>query len=236
MNGDRDDYCRSIESYLCRKNDGHLIRIVGPAFELVTGWAEQGIPLRVVYRGVDRYFERYYSRGPRRRPVRIDFCDADVLDAFDEWRRSVGVGAAGGADRDEEEVERTGRHRESLSVHLEKAVARLAARRAGADAALDGTLDEIVRELDAVRAESNRIRGERRDALLRRLRELDERLVETARRASDPQVLERLTAEAHAQLAPFRERMAPDAYAQSHRACVDRLLREHARLPSIGFD
>jgi len=29
-------YCRDIETYLCRKNDGHLIRIVGPSFEIVS--------------------------------------------------------------------------------------------------------------------------------------------------------------------------------------------------------
>ena len=28
-----------IESYLCRKNGGHLVRIVGPAFEKVRSWA-----------------------------------------------------------------------------------------------------------------------------------------------------------------------------------------------------
>src|SRR5947208_1323345 len=66
-----DGYCREIEAYLCRKNDGHLIRVVGPSFELVSNWAAQGIPLKIAYRGIDRYFERYYSKGPRRRPVRI---------------------------------------------------------------------------------------------------------------------------------------------------------------------
>jgi hypothetical protein len=92
------DYCREIETYLCRKNDGHLIRITGPSFELVTAWAAQGVPLKVAFGGIDRYFERYYAhraRGPRRRPVRIDFCEADVLDTFDEWRRATGVTAAG---------------------------------------------------------------------------------------------------------------------------------------------
>jgi hypothetical protein len=88
------DYCREIETYLCRKNDGHLIRIAGPSFDLVGGWAAQGVPLKVAFRGIDRYFERYYSKGPRRRPVRIDFCDADVLDTFDEWRRATGLTAA----------------------------------------------------------------------------------------------------------------------------------------------
>jgi hypothetical protein len=86
-----DSYCRELEGYLCRKNDGHLIRITGPAFEQVQGWAHQGIPLKVAEAGIDRYFERYYRKGPRRRPVRIEFCEADVLDAFDDWRRAVGV-------------------------------------------------------------------------------------------------------------------------------------------------
>ena len=63
-----DDYCRAIESYLCRKNDGHVIRIVSPAFEGVCAWAEKGVPLKAAYRGIDRYFERYYAKGARRRP------------------------------------------------------------------------------------------------------------------------------------------------------------------------
>src|SRR5437016_4053513 len=85
------DYCREIEAYLCRKNDGHLIRIVGPSFDLVSGWAVKGVPLKLACRGIDLYFERYYAKGPRRRPVRIDFCEADVLDVFDQWRRAVGL-------------------------------------------------------------------------------------------------------------------------------------------------
>ena len=53
------EYCRQIEAYLCRKNEGHLIRIVGPVFEQVTGWAVQGVPLAVAFRGIDQYCERY---------------------------------------------------------------------------------------------------------------------------------------------------------------------------------
>lgn len=88
--------CRAVESYLRRKNDGHLIRIVGPAFEMVRGWAAAGIPLRVVERGIDRRYDRYYARGPKRHPLRIEFCEADVLDLFDEWKRAVGVGTSPG--------------------------------------------------------------------------------------------------------------------------------------------
>ena len=52
-----EQYCRDLEAYLCRKNDGHLIRIVGPAFEQVCGWAARGVPFTVACRGIDRYFE-----------------------------------------------------------------------------------------------------------------------------------------------------------------------------------
>src|SRR5215472_11916642 len=95
------EFCREIEAYLCRKNDGHLIRIVGPVFGTVTGWAEQGIPLKIAFRGIDRYFERQERKSrrggalqPRRRPVPIQFCEADIRDAFDEWRRATGLSAA----------------------------------------------------------------------------------------------------------------------------------------------
>ena len=94
------DYCREIEAYLCRKNEGHLIRIVGPAFEQVCGWANLGVPLKVAFRGIDQYCERYYAKGPRRRPVRIEFCEADILDLFDAWRRAIGVVQAEGAAAD----------------------------------------------------------------------------------------------------------------------------------------
>ena len=241
VNDDRESYCREVEAYLCRKNDGHLIRIVGPAFEQVCGWSTRGIPLKVVYRGIDRYVERYYAKGPRRRPVRIEFCEADILDVFDEWRRAVGVGAtsglaeAAGAEATGADLLAGERKGQSLPSHLDRVVARLTALRGGEDRSLDGTFDDIVRELDAARAGSKGLRGERRDQLLERLRALDRRLVDAARAGCDAQTLQRLAVEADEQLAPFRPRMPADVYAQSRAACIDRLIREHARLPTISF-
>ncbi len=88
---DIDAYCRDIEAHLCRRNAGHLVRISGPAFDMVRGWAQRGIPFKVAQQGIDRYIDRVNARGPRRRPARIEFCEADVLDAFDAWRRAVGI-------------------------------------------------------------------------------------------------------------------------------------------------
>jgi hypothetical protein len=227
-----EDYCRQLESYLCRKNDGHLIRIVGPAFEQVCAWAERGIPLKLAMRGIDRYFERYYSKGPRRRPVRIEFCEADVFDVFDEWRRAVGVSEAGGAEGAGGE---SGAGRGSLPAHLERVIARLTALRAGSDRALDSALADAVRELDAARAKSKSVRGEARDTLIERLQQLDASLIDALRRRLDARALQQLSEEADEELKPFRARMPADAYRQSHRACVDRLLRERAGLPTIAY-
>jgi len=223
------EFCRDIEAYLCRKNDGHLIRIVGPAFDQVLGWAARGVPLKVAYRGIDRYFERYSAKGPRRRPVRVEFCDADVLDVFDEWRRAVGV-----ALPDAEGSEHQARH-PSLPAHLERVVARLTALRAGDGRPLDAILEELIRELDAARGAARSLRGDARQAFVERLRVLDDHLITTARDDCGADMLRELSVEADRELAPFRARMPAEAYAQSRNAAVNRLVRERLRLPVIAF-
>ncbi len=227
------DYCRAVEAYLCRKNDGHLIRIVGPSFERVCGWAVRGIPAQVAFQGIDRYFERYYAKPGRRRPVRVDFCEADVLDVFDEWRRAVGVWSAG-ADEGDGPEDRT--ERASLPAHLDRVIARLTSLRAGADRLLDVELDAIVQELDSARAGAKSLRGVRRQELITRLDALDARLLASARERLDEESLVHLRREADAELAPFRSRLSSAAYERSIAACTDRLIRERFRLPTLTLD
>jgi hypothetical protein len=227
-----DAYCRDLEAYLCRKNDGHLIRITGPAFEQVLGWAKQGVPLKVAETGIDRYFERYYRKGPRRRPVRIEFCEADVLDAFDDWRRAVGIArvvadSAGGPDV--EEPQPAPRPRRSLASQIEGAIARLTVLRGSDNKA--GPVPGAARDLDALRPEAARARGDSRDALLSRLAEIDDRLAQAAFDALSPPERLSIEREADGELGPFRSRMSDQAYRQSRRQAVHRLVRERFGLP-----
>jgi hypothetical protein len=112
----------------------------------------------------------------------------------------------------------------------------LTALRAGEERRLDDVLDDIVREVDGARGRSKGLRGDARAALLERLRALDARLVEAARDVCDEPTVRRLEADADRELAPFRQRMAAEAYAHSKQACIARLIREHLRLPVIAFD
>jgi hypothetical protein len=229
------DYCREVETYLCRKNEGHLIRVVGPSFDLVSRWAAEGIPLKVAFRGIDRTIERQLRKGPRRRPVKIDFCEADVLDAFDEWRRAVGLAApAGGGAEAAAGVSGRGR---SLPAHLERALLRLTdlRTRGAVRGTLDDLIDRVSGELDVARADARGLRGEARAALLARLAALDRELLDTARAALDEPARASLLEDADQELAPYRERLAPEAFARARDAAVDRLVRERLGLPILSF-
>jgi hypothetical protein len=232
-----DEYCREIEAYLCRKNDGHLIRIVGPSFERVCGWAAQGIPFRIVCQGIDRYFIRYYAKGSRRRrPVQIDFCEADVLDAFDAWRRAVGVRLPG-TDSTAEDAARKQRNR-SLGDHLERVGERVIARRAGMESLppdFERVLEQITGEIGTFKELPSPVRGETRARVIARLSELDRDMLKAVRALAEPASLQALREEAADQLRPFRDRLPPEAYERALEAAVDRLLRDGEKLPTIAF-
>jgi hypothetical protein len=234
------DYCRDVEAYLCRKNDGHLIRVTGPSFVLVSGWAERGVPLKVAFQGIDRYFERYYRKGPRRRPVKIDFCEADVLDVFDEWRRATGVAATAQttAAAIAEPPAVAPPSRRSLHQHLERVVLRLSSARATGvlDASADDLIDRVARELDAARASARGLRGDARRQLIDRLAVLDREIIAIVRRSLDAGRLHDFAREADADLAPFRRTMSDEAFTRARDAAVDRLVRETHRLPTIAFE
>jgi hypothetical protein len=234
-----DEYCREIETYLCRKNDGHLIRVVGPSFEVVSGWADQGVPLKVAFSGIDRYFERYYRKGARRRPVKIDFCDADVLDVFDEWKRATGVVMASASSADSAAIpnpQSTIRN-PSLPAHLERVVLRLTSARASGTLGeeFDALIDRASAELDAARAKAGGLRGTARQTLLDRLAALDAEVVRQARSGLDESTRASLAREAESELAGYRAGMTAEAFARALDAAIDRLVRERARLPTIAF-
>jgi hypothetical protein len=230
------DYCREIETYLCRKNDGHLIRVVGPSFDLVSGWAAQGVPLTAAFSGIDRAVERYHRKGPRRRPIKIDFCEADVLDAFDTWRRAVGLSATAGEAAGREETHEA-RATSSLPAHLERVVMRLTDARTSEsiDDSFEPLIEAAARELESARGQAGGVRGAARQATLARLAALDAQLLQCARTALDEPARASLVARAERELAAFRERMAPEVFARVRDAAFDRLLRERFRLPTIAF-
>jgi len=227
------EYCRQIERHLCQKNGGHLIRVVGPAFEEVRGWAEQGIPLKIALRGIDQCCERAFAKGPRRRPMRVEFCAADVKELFDDWRRAVGV-AAPADEPASEPAPRKG----SLAAHVDRVVARLIALRQvdGASILPPAVVDDAVETLDRIAAAATGARGESREALIDQLSALDRRVLGSAAASVATGRQAALRLEAESELAPFGQRMTPEARAAALESAYLRLVRDMLRLPRIAFD
>lgn len=208
---------------------------MGPAFEQVCGWAIKGVPLKVVFRGIDQYCERYYANGPRRRPIRIEFCEADVLDLFDAWRRAVGVAAA---DRPADGVEQPAPRKPALASHIERAIARLTTVRdkSRRSPAFDEAIDGAVRELDGMNGPARQARGDARAQIIDALARIDRRVLEASAAVIDHSTARALRQEAENELAPFGSRLAPEARARAAAAAFERLVRETLGIPVIAYE
>jgi hypothetical protein len=245
------EYCRIVEDHLTRVNGGHLVRIVGPAFELIRLWAEAGIPASVVFRGIALKAERH-RKGRAKRPLRLEFCEADVREVYRQWRRAVGLhgiedaangrsdpgdGSHGPDATDAAAGEQESRRRPSLTRHLDRAVDRFTRAMARVDIPDDlrAALEPLLQELVDVRTGGANARGAARDEIIRRWQEIDERLSTVLQSLAPEEARATARREAEAELASYRTRLTGDAWPRAISANVIRLLRERYGLGSYPF-
>lgn len=234
------DYCRQVEAHLTRVNGGHLVRIVGPGFMLVRQWAEEGVPISAVFRGIEQKAERHKA-GAARRPLRIEFCESDVREVYEAWRRAIGVGATAAVDTDESTAETqadrgSGSARRVTTRDLDRAVDRLMTA-AGRLELPEMLRDEVSRVLEQVMMIRDGVKGSRgaaREGHLAPLPELDRALMATARQAMTPEALAPIRQDAERDLEPFRGRLSSDAWDQAIAVTIDRGVRGHFGLPELA--
>jgi hypothetical protein len=234
------EYCRRVEDHLTRVNAGHLVRIVGPGFELVRGWAEAGVPLSVVFRGIELKAERH-REGASTRPLRIEFCAGDVRAIFERWRRAVGLPGITWSDTHEHgpeeaaSTEEASPKKKSLGRHFDRVIDRLS-RAAGRVDFPEGLREHCARLLEtlaSLREASVRVRGDARDDVIARLTALDAELAEAVQQQAPPEMMKAARADAVSDLAPFRARLEPSAWNRSVVVTTDRLLRDRFGLPML---
>ena len=242
------EYCRAVESLLCRQNDGHLIRVVGPAFEMVCDWERTGIPLGIIERAIEKRHLRYTADGARRRPLRIEFCEGDVLELFDQWRRAVGAPQAaeqraGIVSAASESKPDNGNRspRTTLTAHLESVIQRLefwleTRPIIANDTELLQRVFKAVEFLSVCRKSVNGLRGNARQEAIVKLKLYDEELLASLRTSADEILMQRLESEARGSLEPFRSRMASEAFENAVTIATDRLLVNYFKLPPLSFD
>ena len=90
------NYFTEIEDAFVRRRGKHLF--LSPLdWALMETWKQQGIPLHIVLRGVERSFDSYEAR-PRKRSVKsLLYCQEEVEAQYAEWVEAR-VGASSSAD------------------------------------------------------------------------------------------------------------------------------------------
>ncbi len=96
-------------------------------------------------------------------------------------------------------------------------------------------LTHVARELDVARARAGGLRGAERKALLDRLEQADQTLMDRALDGLDHATREDLEREVAGELAAFQPRMSAEALERAHRIALGRLVRARLGLPTIAF-
>ncbi len=231
------DFCRQVEAHLTRINGGHMVRVVGAGFTLVKQWADDGVPLSVVFRAIEQKAERH-NAGTSKRPLRIEFCEADVRQLHAAWRRAVGL--TGGAERAASEpVDAPAAvaepRRRPVSKAIERAIERLGrlAGRLELPGEFRDAVSEAIEQLSVLREALARTRGAAREQWLERLAPIEHELLTQARQAVAPDMLRNFTSQAEQELAPYRDRLSTEQWARAVAVTVDRSIRDHLALPVL---
>ncbi len=121
------NYFTEIEDAFVRRRGKHLF--LSPMdWALMETWNQQGIPLHIVLRGVERSFDSWEAR-PRKRTVKsLLYCQEEVEAQYAEWVESR-VGASSSGDSAETDADKTPFSFAAISEHLQRsrsAVATLA--------------------------------------------------------------------------------------------------------------
>ena len=94
--------------------------------------------------------------------MRIEFCEADVLEAFDDWRRAIGAGASRVAE-DGVATEESAKHRLARAHwrHTSSAACRDCwwSRPAARTPDFDALIARVISELDSLAAHSEKRAG-----------------------------------------------------------------------------
>ena len=111
------NYFTEIEDTFVRRRGKHLF--LSPMdWALMETWKEQGIPLHIVLRGIEKSFDSFESK-PRKRTVKsLLYCQEEVEAQFAEWN-DARVGASP-TTSDGDDSDKTPFSLEAISEHLQR--------------------------------------------------------------------------------------------------------------------
>jgi hypothetical protein len=226
------NYFTEIEDTFVRRRGKHLF--LSPMdWALMETWNQQGIPLHIVLRGIERSFDSYESK-PRKRTVKsLLYCQEEVEAQYAEWTEAR-LGASSSDNTDEE---KTPFSLDAITEHLQSnhdlLLQAAAARRPEDDLSeamtrVAALLSEIEQDLAAGVTLNTRMLE---DSLTGFERLLNNSMFAVAS-AGD---LEKQKTAVKEQLKPYRNHMETEVYNQTFNNLLLKRLREQFCVPRLSL-
>jgi myosin heavy subunit len=229
------NYNTEIEDAFVRRRGKHLF-LSELDWALIETWKQQGIPLHIVLRGVEKSFDSYEAK-PRKRSVKtLLYCQEEVEAQFAEWVESH-VGSADDSPEPETESDKTPFSFAAITEHLERcrgALSELAASRREAD-----DLSEALTRASALLVD---IEKDFASSTTLDTRKLEDSLTGLERMLNDSMfsvvsstALEELKNGIKEQLKPYRSQMEAAVYKQTFDNLLLKRLREQFGMPRLSL-
>ena len=229
------NYFTEIEDAFVRRRGKHLF--LSPLdWALMETWKEQGIPLHIVLRGVEKSFDSFESR-PRKRTVKsLLYCQEEIEAQYAEWLEAR-VGSSRGSNGAETDSDESHFSVAAVSEHLKRCRINLlelvATQKSEND--FSETLVRAIALLGAIEADF--ANGATSDT-----RKLEDSLTGLERMLNDSMLsvvnataLAELKAEVKDQLKPYRSHMETAVYNQTFNNLLLKRLREQFGVPRLSL-
>jgi hypothetical protein len=229
------NYFTEIEDAFVRRRGKHLF--LSPMdWALMETWKQQGIPLHIVLRGVEKSFDSFEAR-PRKRTVKtLLYCQEEVEAQYAEWVEAH-VGSASNSDNSEPDSDKTPFSFAAISEHLQRSRNSLSALARSRNK--DDDLSEALTRAAALLVD---IENDFASDTTLDTRKLEDSLTGLERMLNDAMLavasgkaLDELNKEVKDQLKPYRAQMEAAAYKQTFDNLLLKRLREQFAVPRLSL-
>src|SRR5258705_577950 len=204
-------------------------------------WKEQGIPLHVVLRGVERSFDSFEAK-PRKRSVKsLLYCQEEVEAQYDEWMESqVGASASAAVKADGAEIDANLPFAPAAIVeYLQRSHSALVH---AANVRRQNGEDDFSEAVSRAASLLEEIRRDFANTSSPEARKLEDSLTGLERMLSDALLSvvtehqrESIKKELKEQLGPYRKQMEPAIYDQTLTNLLLKRLREQFAVPRLSL-
>ncbi len=199
-------------------------------------WKQQGIPLHIVLRGVEKSFDSYEAK-PRKRTVKtLLYCQEEVEAQFAEWVESH-VGSATDSPESETESDKTPFSFAAVTEHLERsreALSALARSRTQEDD-FSEVLTRVIILLDDIEKDFTTSTTLDTRKLEDSLTGLERMLTNSMLSVVSSTAIEELKNGIKEQLKPYRSQMEAPVYKQMFENLLLKGLRAHFGMPRLSL-